>query len=151
MTLLRSCHSTLGWAHMPPLLDRHHQLLNVFGGTSAASISVLTDRLSIGDLFIPSLRWVCDWGSGWVAGDPNESLHLSHDALRGGFAERMLSAKFFQNADRSPEVTQAQYRAVVVGPARTRQNLRWLAAWRKAATPHDCFTPPSWGQTRNVF
>src|SRR4051794_9918591 len=37
----------------------------------------------------------------------------------------------------------APNRAVVVGPARTR---RWLAA-RRAATPHDCFTPPSWGQT----
>src|SRR5690349_2838334 len=37
----------------------------------------------------------------------------------------------------------APNRAVVVGPARTRC---WLAA-RRAAAPHDCFTPPSWGQT----
>lgn len=72
---------------------------------------------------MPSLRWVRDWCSGWVAGDPNESLRLSRDAMRGGLAEWMLSAKASRTLTEA-QVTQAiilwaPYRAVVVGPART--------------------------------
>lgn len=99
MTPLEIVSQFLGLGACAPLLDRHHhhQLLKVFGGpdflnlvrtwpprlapSESVRTGILNDQRSIGELLIPSLRWVRDWCCGWTAGDPERvsaSFSRSH-------------------------------------------------------------------------